>query len=86
MTGKPVLVLPLGGEDPVEDRVLPAVAHGLQDKHVLDDVEGEAVVGQGAQQLGLEEGGPLLLQDPLASLVPLQNERILVRKRFFVAS
>ena len=66
---------PLGGEDPVEHGVLPAVAHGLQDEHVLDDVEGEAVVGQRAQQLGLQEGGPLLLQDPLSSFVALRSER-----------
>jgi len=66
---------PLGGEDPVEDGVLPAVSHGLQDEHVLDDVEGEAVVGQRAQELGLQEGGPLLLQHALASLVALQGHQ-----------
>lgn len=37
-------LLPLGGEDAVEDGALPAVADGLQDKHVLDDVKREAVV------------------------------------------
>lgn len=37
-------LLPLGGEDAVEDGALPAVSDGLQDKHVLDDVKREAVV------------------------------------------
>ena len=60
-------------EDSIEDRVPPVFRVRRQHKHVLDDVEGEAVVRQGAQQLGLEEGGPLLLQDPLASFVTLQK-------------
>lgn len=41
-------LLPLRGEDAVEDGALPAVPDWLEDKHVLDDVEGEAVVGQRA--------------------------------------
>lgn len=69
----PPRLLPLGGEDAVEDGALPAVSHGLQDEHVLDDVEGEAVVGEGTQELGLQEGGPLLLQHPLAAFIALQT-------------
>ena len=67
--------LPLGGEDPIEHGVLPAVSGGLQDKHVLDDVEGKAVVWERAQQLSLQEGGPLLLQHTLSSLIALQGHQ-----------
>lgn len=67
---------PLGGEDAVEDGALPAVARGLQDEHVLDDVEGEAVIGEGAQQLGLQEGRPLFLQHPFAAFVPLRTKNV----------
>ena len=68
--------VPLGGEDAVEDGALPAVSHGLQDEHVLDDVEGEAVVGEGTQELGLKEGGPLLLQHPLTAFITLQTGQV----------
>lgn len=43
-TEEETCLLPLGGEDAVEDGALPAVSDGLQDKHVLDDVKREAVV------------------------------------------
>lgn len=65
--------LPLGGEDAVEDGALPAVSHRLQDKHVLDDVEGKAVIGEGTQELRLQEGGPFLLQHPLTTFITLQT-------------
>lgn len=65
-------VSPLRGEDAVEDGALPAVPRGLQDEHVLDDVEGEAVVGERTQQLSLQEGRPLLLQHSLTSFVTLK--------------
>ncbi len=68
-----IRVLPLGGEDAVEDGALPAVSHGLQDEHVLDDVKGEAVVREGTQELGLQEGGPFLLQHPLTAFITLQT-------------
>ena len=68
--------LPLGGEDAIEDGALPAVSHGLQDKHVLDDVEGEAVVREGAEELGLQEGRPFLLQHALAASITLQTEQV----------
>lgn len=69
-------VLPLGGEDSVEDGALPAVSCGLQDKHVLDDVEGETIVREGTQELGFQEGGPLLLQHPLTPFVTLPTVEI----------
>lgn len=65
---------PLGREDAVEDGALPAVPDGLEDKHVLDDVEGEAVVRQRAQQLRFQEGGPFLLQHALASFIALETQ------------
>lgn len=64
---------PLRGEDAVEDGALPAVVHRLEDEHVLDDVEGEAVVGEGTEELSLQEGGPLLLQHPFTSFIALQT-------------
>lgn len=69
-------VLPLGGEDSVEDGALPAVSCGLQDKHVLDDVEGETIVREGTQELGFQEGSPLLLQHPLTPFVTLPTVEI----------
>lgn len=72
-TSPSVCLLPLRGEDTVKDGALPAVSHRLQDEHVLDDVEGEAVVREGTQELGLQECGPFLLQHPLTSLITLQT-------------
>lgn len=69
-------VLPLGGEDSVEDGALPAVSCGLQDKHILDDVEGKAIVREGTQELSFQEGGPLLLQHPLTSFITLKVVKI----------
>lgn len=71
-TKPPSDLLPLRGEDPIEDGALPAVPCGLQDKHVLDDVEGKAIIREGTQELGLQEGGPFLLQHTLTSLITLQ--------------
>ena len=68
-----ISLLPLRREDAIKDGALPAVSHGLQDKHVLNDVEGEAVIREGTQELGLQERGPFLLQHPLASLITLQT-------------
>lgn len=73
----PVRLSPLGCEDAVKDGALPAVSHGLQDKHVLDDVEGEAVVREGTQELGLQEGGPFLLQYTLTSLITLKTQYVM---------
>lgn len=77
-TNPSIRPLPLGREDAIEDGALPAVAHGLQDKHVLDDVKGEAVIGEGTQELGLQEGGPFLLQHPLAAFITLQTVQDIV--------
>lgn len=66
---------PLRREDSIKYGVLPVVRAGRQHEHVLDYVEGEAVVGQRTQELGLQEGRPFLLQNPLSSQVPLQHKR-----------
>ncbi len=71
-----VCVLPLGGKDAVEDGALPAVSHGLQDEHVLDDVKGETIIGEGTQQLSLQEGGPFLLQHPLTTFITLKTVQV----------
>lgn len=68
---------PLRCEDAIKDRALPAVSHGLQNKHVLDDVEGEAVVREGTQELSLQEGGPFLLQYTLTSLITLKTQCVM---------
>lgn len=68
--------VPLGCEDPIEEGVPPVLGAGAQREDVLQHVEREAVVGPRAEQLGLEEGRPALLQDPLAALVTLgEGER-----------
>jgi hypothetical protein len=41
----------------------------------LQYVEDEATVWPGTDQPGLQEGGPLLLQGPQATLVPLKPQR-----------
>lgn len=70
-----IWVVPLRSEDAVEHRALPAVSRGLQDKHVLDNVEGEAVIGEGTQELSLQEGSPLFLQDSLTPFITLKKKR-----------
>lgn len=55
---------------------MPVLRAGAQREDVLQHIEREAVVRPRAQQLGLQEGRPALLQDPLAALVPLgEGER-----------
>lgn len=77
-----IRLLPLGGKDAVEDSALPAVTHGFQDKHVLDDIEGKAVIRERTQELGFQEGRPFLLQNPLTAFIPLQT----VQAQFTAAS
>lgn len=66
---------PLRREDSIKHSVPPVGRAGRQHEHVLDDIEGEAVVWQRTQELGLQEGRPFLLQNSLSSLVPLQHKR-----------
>lgn len=75
-----IWVVPLRSEDAVEHCALPAVSRGLQDKHVLDNVEGEAVIGEGTQELSLQEGSPLFLQDSLTPFITLKKKE--EEKRF----
>lgn len=65
--------LQLRGEDRIEHRLLEA--WGPQHEDILQDVEDQATVWPGADQPGLQEGGPLLLQSPKATLVPLEGQR-----------
>lgn len=65
---------PLRREDSIKHGVPPVVRSGRQHEHVLDDIEGETIVWQRTQELGLQEGRPFLLQDSLSSLVPLQHK------------
>ncbi len=65
---------PLRREDSVKHGVLPVLGAGRQHEHVLDYVEGEAIIRQRAQELSLQEGRPFLLQHPLASHVTLQHK------------
>lgn len=59
---------PLRGEDCVDVEIVGDIAR--QQDGVADDVEGQ-LAGLGAHQLGLQEGGPLLLQQPLTAHVVL---------------
>lgn len=59
---------PLRGEDCVDMGTGGKIAR--QQDGVADDVEGQ-LPRLGAEQLGLQEGGPLLLQQPLAAHVVL---------------
>lgn len=69
-------VVPLGCEDPIEQGVRPVLRAGAQREDILQHIEREAVVWPRAQQLGLQEGRPALLQDPLTALIPLgEGER-----------
>lgn len=60
---------PLRGEDCVDMGTGGKIAR--QQDGVADDVEGQ-LPRLGAEQLGLQEGGPLLLQQPLAAHVVLR--------------
>lgn len=66
---------PLRCEDSIKHGVAPVVRAWCQHEHVLDDIEGESVVWQRTQELGLQEGCPFLLQNSFSSLVPLQHRR-----------
>lgn len=65
---------PLRRKDSIKHSVLPVLGAGRQHKHVLDYVEGEAIIRQRAQELSLQEGRPFLLQDSLTSHVTLQHK------------
>lgn len=66
------MVLPFKAEDAVEDAVLSISP--LQHKHTAQDVEVQLILWNWTHHSGLEEGGPLPLQGPLASPVILQTE------------
>lgn len=68
-------ISPLGGKDPIEEGLAPILRVGVQGEDILEHVKGKAVVGPGAQELSLEEGGPALLQHPLSTLIALQGKR-----------
>ena len=70
-TAGPALRSPLRREDPIEERLPPALLPGREHKDVLQHVEGEAVLGVRAEQLRLQERRPPPLQHPLPTLVPL---------------
>lgn len=74
--GYSIDVLPLGCKDSIEDSAVPAVSCGLQDKHILDDVERETIIREGTQELGFKEGGPFLLQHPLTTFITLPMVQI----------
>lgn len=69
-------LLPLRGEDPVEDGALPVLLPGGEDVHVLDDVKGKAVVWEGTQEVSFQEGGPPLLQHSLSTHVTLERKEL----------
>lgn len=71
-------VVPLGCKDSVEDGAVPAVSCGLQDKHILDDVEGETIIRKGTEELGFKESGPFLLQHPLTTFITLPMVQIYI--------
>lgn len=60
---------PLGSEDAIDDRVSPGFS--FQNENVMHDVKDKVELRHGADQLGLEEGRPFLLQSPLPSEVTL---------------
>lgn len=60
---------PLRGKDAIDDRVPPVGP--LQNEYVMHHVEDEVELGHRADQLGFQEGRPLLLQSALASEIPL---------------
>lgn len=49
---------------------------GLQDEDAAQNVEVQLVLWDGAEQPGLEEGGPLPLQGPLAAPVALHTQKM----------
>lgn len=63
---------PLQAKDAVEECVLWRPA--MQDKDTAQHVEVEVILMQIAQQPGLEEGGPSLLESQPSSAVPLGEE------------
>lgn len=65
-------LLPFQAEDAVENAALSVSA--LQDKHTAQDIEVQLVLRHRTHHSGLEEGGPLPLQGPLASPVILHTE------------
>lgn len=62
---------PLQAEDGEQDAA--AGVGGPQDKDAAQDIEVQLVFWDGAEQPGLEEGGPLPLQSPLAAPVALHT-------------
>lgn len=64
---------PLGMEDAVEGGASPVLAR--QREHSSEVVEGDMALWEGALQPGFLEGGPLLLQGPGATQVPLRQTR-----------
>lgn len=62
----------LWGEDPVDHGLLQAL--GPEHEDILQHVENEVAIRPRADQPGLQEGRPLLLQGPQAALVPLKPE------------
>lgn len=63
---------PLGVEDPEEGGPAPVGARQGEDGPQV--VEGDVALGEAALQTRLLEGGPLLLQSPGASQVPLRED------------
>ena len=63
---------PFQAKDAVENAALSVPA--LQDKHTAQDVEVQLVLWDWAHHPGLEEGGPLPLQGPLAAPVILRTK------------
>lgn len=64
-------LLPFEAEDAVENAALGVST--LQDEHAAQDVEVQLVFGDHTHHSGLEEGGPLPLQGPLAAPVVLHT-------------
>lgn len=65
-------LLPFQAKDAIENAALSISA--LQDKHTAQDIEVQLIFWDWAHHSGLEEGGPLPLQGPLATPVILHAE------------
>lgn len=63
---------PLGVEDAVEGGSPPVLARQREDGPQV--VEGDVTLGEGALQPGFLEGGPLLLQGPGTTQIPLRED------------